>query len=54
MWLLDSLSKRVADARITLYGYSSDYSDNVSNLSIPDFGEEFQYQIHSNFGENKV
>ncbi|KAI1096096.1 hypothetical protein F5B19DRAFT_437860 [Rostrohypoxylon terebratum] len=53
MWLLHSLPKRVPYARITLYGYLSDYLDNMSNLNIVTLGRSLQMEMHNHFDNNE-
>ncbi|KAK9414536.1 putative p-loop containing nucleoside triphosphate hydrolase [Seiridium unicorne] len=54
MWLLDGLATRLPNARISLYGYISDYFDRDDHLDLSDMGNKLQRAIRHDFGDNEA
>ncbi|KAK9784015.1 putative p-loop containing nucleoside triphosphate hydrolase [Seiridium cardinale] len=54
MWLLDGLATRLPNARISLYGYISNYFDRDDHLDLSDMGNKLQKAIRNDFGGNKA
>ncbi|KAK8057252.1 hypothetical protein PG996_011189 [Apiospora saccharicola] len=54
MWLIDTLPRSLPRARISLFGYLSDYSDAVSHLSLQELGNSLHKSVDRLFGNNQT